>query len=77
MKKDKQRPTWWYDEMDPAGVDYSSVELVQRYDDMHQKLRDYEKNSEIIINRLGLDTYPRGIQHLRLGDGRATGASRV
>ncbi len=56
MKRDEKRPKWWYEETDPAGVDYSSAKLVQRYDDRHQKLRDYEKNSEIIINRLGLDT---------------------
>jgi len=56
MKRDEKCPKWWYEETDPVGVDYSSAELVQRYDDRHQKLRDYEKNSEIIINRLGLDT---------------------
>ncbi len=40
MKRDEKRPKWWYEETDPAGVDYSSAELVQRYDDRHQKLRE-------------------------------------
>lgn len=55
MKRDEQRPKWWYEETKSAGVDYTSAELVQRYDDMHQRFRDYEKNSEAIINLLKLD----------------------
>lgn len=55
MNRDEKRPKWWYEETDPVGVDYSSAELVQRYDDRHQKLRDYEKNSEIIMNDTILD----------------------
>jgi ubiquinone/menaquinone biosynthesis C-methylase UbiE len=49
-------PKWTYDEMKQTGVDYSSVEQVQRYDDMHQKFRDYEKDSDTIIKRLELDS---------------------
>ncbi len=55
MKRDEQRPKWRYEETKSAGVDYTSAELVQRYDDMHQRFRDYEKNSEAIINLLKLD----------------------
>ena len=55
MKREEQRPKWWHDETKSAGVDYTSAELVQRYDDMHQRFRDYEKNSESIINWLKLD----------------------
>jgi len=49
-------PEWTYDEMKQTGVDYSSVEQVQQYDDMHQRFRDYEKNSDAIIKLLGLDS---------------------
>ena len=49
-------PEWTYDEMKQTGVDYSSIGQVQRYDDMHQKFRDYEKNSDAIIKLLGLDS---------------------
>ncbi len=49
-------PEWTYDEMKQTGVDYSGIEQVQRYDDMHQKFRDYEKNSDAIIKILDLDS---------------------
>jgi len=49
-------PKWTYDEMKQTGVDYSSVEQVQHYDDMHQRFRDYEKNSNAIIKLLNLDS---------------------
>ena len=49
-------PKWTYDEMKQTGVDYSSVEQVQRYNDVHQKFRDYEKDSDAIIKLLGLDS---------------------
>ena len=55
MKRDEQRPRWWYEETKSACEDYTSAELVQRYDDMHQRFRDYEKNSAAIINLLKLD----------------------
>ena len=47
---------WTYDEMKQTGVDYSSVEQVQHYDDMHQRFRDYEKDSDAIIKLLELDS---------------------
>ena len=49
-------PRWAYDEMKQTGVDYASVEQVQRYDDMHQRFRDYEKDSDTIIKLLELDS---------------------
>lgn len=49
-------PEWTYDEMKHTGVDYSSIEQVQHYDYMHQKFRDYEKNSDAIIKLLELDS---------------------
>ena len=50
-------PEWTYDELKQTGVDYSSIEEVQRYDDMHRKFRDYEKHSLEIIELLKLDSY--------------------
>ena len=49
-------PKWTYNEMKQTGVDYSNVEQVQRYDDMHQRFRDYEKDSDAIIKLLELDS---------------------
>jgi len=53
MKRDRQLPEWWYDELEPTGVDYTSIEEVERYDSRHQRFRDYEKESKAIINLLG------------------------
>jgi len=47
---------WTYDEMKQTGVDYSSIEQVQRYDDMHQRFREYDKDSDTIIKLLELDS---------------------
>ena len=49
-------PRWAYDEMKQTGVDYLSMEQVQRYDDMHQRFRDYEKDSDTIVKLLELDS---------------------
>ena len=58
-------PEWTYDEMKQTGVDYASVEQVQRYDDMHQRFRDYEKDSDAIIKLLELDPKQRSHRHGR------------
>ena len=47
-------PKWTYNEMKQTDVDYASVEQVQRYDDMHQRFRDYEKDSDAITKLLEL-----------------------
>ena len=49
-------PKWRYDEMKQSGVDYLSIEQVHRYDDRHQRFRDYEKDSDAIIKLLELDS---------------------
>ena len=49
-------PKLAYDEMKQTGMDYSSVEQVQRYDDMHQRFRDYKKDSDTIVKPLELDS---------------------
>jgi len=48
------RAKWLFDETKHAGVDYSDPELVKAYDARHQKFRDFEKDSEAILNRLDL-----------------------
>ncbi|MEA1893593.1 MAG: hypothetical protein U9N36_00040 [Euryarchaeota archaeon] len=42
--------------MEQTGVDYASAEQVQRYDDMHQSFRDYEKDSDTIVRLLELNS---------------------
>jgi putative AdoMet-dependent methyltransferase len=47
-------PAWQYDEQKCAGVDFTSVEEVAAYDEMHSKLRDYARGTEEIVRRLDL-----------------------
>lgn len=47
---------WYYDESKHSGVDYSSTELIQQYDENHSKFRNFEKEAEEIINDLQLTT---------------------
>jgi cyclopropane fatty-acyl-phospholipid synthase-like methyltransferase len=47
-------PAWFYDEMNHSGVDYSDPAQAAEYDRHHQKFRDYQKDAERILNRLGL-----------------------
>lgn len=47
-------PAWQYDEMKFSGVDFSQMDEVAAYDNMHRKFRDYAKASEEIIHRLSL-----------------------
>ena len=63
------KPKWYYDEMKHSGVDYSSPAQVKAYDSRHQKLRDYQKNSEAIINLLELTS-----KHTVIDMGAGTGA---
>jgi putative AdoMet-dependent methyltransferase len=60
---------WYYNEMKHAGVDYADVAQVQAYDARHQRFRDYQKASEVIIEKLGL-----GPEHVVIDMGAGTGA---
>jgi len=42
--------------MNLSGVDFSKVEQVAAYDGMHKKFRDYEKATEEVIRRLGINS---------------------
>lgn len=63
------KPNWFYDEMQHAGVDYSDPAQVEVFDSRHQKFRDYQKGTEAIINLLGLDS-----MHTVIDMGAGTGA---
>ena len=48
--------SWYFDESKHSGVDYSSTELIQQYDENHSKFRNFEKEAKEIINDLQLNT---------------------
>lgn len=50
----KPYPEWLYNEMKQVGVDYTDIKEVRAYDDRMQKLRDIQKETEAIINWVGL-----------------------
>jgi len=50
----KTYPEWQYDEMKQVGVDYTDTKEVQDYDSRMQKLRNIKKETEDIINIVGL-----------------------
>jgi ubiquinone/menaquinone biosynthesis C-methylase UbiE len=63
------QPKWQYDEMKHAGVDYNSPAQVEAYDINHQKFRNYQKQTEAIIQTLEL-----GLEHTVIDMGAGTGA---
>ena len=67
-----KKPTWTWDEKISTGVNYGAVEEARRYDEMHQRFRDYEKGAETIITRLGL-----GPESTVIDMGAGTGAFAV
>jgi putative AdoMet-dependent methyltransferase len=63
------KPNWFYDEMKHCGVDYSDPAQAAEYDRHHEKFRNYQKDAEVILNRLGL-----GPEHSVIDMGAGTGA---
>ena len=49
----KNNPKWYYEEKAP-GVDYLNPEIAQKYDDAHQKFRNFKEESEHIVQVLGI-----------------------
>ena len=47
-------PAWRYDEMKPCGVNFNNFILARVYDTYHQMFRDYRREAEQIMARLGL-----------------------
>jgi ubiquinone/menaquinone biosynthesis C-methylase UbiE len=45
-------PKWFYNELLPTGVDYTSIEEVKRYDTRMSKLRDIPGEIDIIVDAL-------------------------
>ena len=65
---------WIYDEYKHCGVDYSDTKLVDKYDDQHQKFRNYEKEFHGIIDFLAL----KNTEDLTVIDlGCGTGATSI
>ncbi|MDD3653966.1 MAG: methyltransferase domain-containing protein [Desulfotomaculaceae bacterium] len=50
----KPYPEWLYSEMKQVGVDYNDIKEVQTYDSRMKKLRNIKKETEDIINCVGL-----------------------
>lgn len=50
----KKTAKWFYDEFEHCGVDYSDTAIVDEYDERHEKFRDFEAETKIIIELLGL-----------------------
>jgi putative AdoMet-dependent methyltransferase len=63
---------WQYDEMKHSGVDYNNLAQVEVYDKNHQKFRNYQRDTEFIIQALGL-----GTEHTVIDMGAGTGAFAI
>jgi len=48
------RPPWLFEEARHAGIDYGDPGVAERYDGQHGRLRDFEKEARLIIERLRL-----------------------
>ncbi len=49
------KAAWQYDELTHSGVDYSDPSQVAVYDGRHQRFRDYRRDAEALLERLGVD----------------------
>jgi len=49
----KNNPEWYYNET-PVGVDYLDPEIAREYDKEHQKFRNFEDETESIVQMLGI-----------------------
>jgi len=58
----QKHPLWQYDEMKPVGVDYTSTQKVQDYDDKINKVRNIEKESSDILKELCISKEQRIIE---------------
>lgn len=47
-------PAWRYDETKPCGVNYNNAVLARLYDRHHRLFRDYRREAEDIVARLGV-----------------------
>lgn len=49
----KNNPEWYYNEI-PAGIDYLNPEIAREYNKEHQKFRNFEDETEAIVQMLGI-----------------------
>jgi putative AdoMet-dependent methyltransferase len=49
----KTNPKWYYDEKQ-IGVDYLDSKIAGKYDNQHQKFRNFRNETEDVVNRLGI-----------------------
>lgn len=63
------KPNWIYDEIKHCGVDYSDPAQVAEYDNRHRKFRDYQKDTDAIIDAIGIKP-----EHTVIDMGVGTGA---
>ncbi len=49
----KNNPEWYYNE-NPVGVDYLDPEIAREYNEEHQKFRNFEDETESIVQMLGI-----------------------
>jgi len=62
-------PLWQYDERVKAGVDYADSATAAEYDQQHARFRDFEKDAQLIMQRLDLKP-----EHTVIDFGCGTGA---
>jgi ubiquinone/menaquinone biosynthesis C-methylase UbiE len=65
---------WTFNEFKHCGVDYSDTAQAERYDEEHQKFRNFEQEIKDLLKHLALDT-PEEMTLIDLGCG--TGATAV
>lgn len=51
----KPIPDWYYDEASHSGVNYSSREVVDGYDDQHTRFRDFRNEAARIVQALDIN----------------------
>jgi putative AdoMet-dependent methyltransferase len=68
----REIPAWQYDEMKLCGVKFDSEEFADKYDEHHQRFRDYKKEAQERILLLGL-----GRQAAIIDMGCGTGAFAI
>lgn len=50
----KTKPKWYYNEASHSGINYSSREIVDDYDNQHTRFRNYKTEAEKISQALGI-----------------------
>jgi putative AdoMet-dependent methyltransferase len=51
----KSIPKWYYDESAHSGINYSSQEVVDEYDNQHKKFRNFQNEAMKIIQAVNIN----------------------